>query len=90
MLSAQAYGHDACATGKGQQRFDRHLGPQPHVERVQDFGRTLECDTEILVSLIATEDGSARLERNEGAIRGRVRRSVRGQSLINRLNTKNF
>lgn len=39
--------------GRGRQRFDRHLGPQPHVERVQDFDRALECDAEILVSLIA-------------------------------------
>jgi hypothetical protein len=41
--------------GKRRQRFDRHLGPQPHVERVQDLGRTLERDAEIFVSLIARD-----------------------------------
>jgi hypothetical protein len=32
---------------------------------------------------MTVEDASARMERGEGAIRGGVRRSVRGQSLIN-------
>jgi hypothetical protein len=32
-----------------------HLGPQPHVERVQDLAGTLECDAEIFVSLIARD-----------------------------------
>jgi hypothetical protein len=35
------------------------------------------------------EDAPSRVERGEGAVRSGVRRSVRGQSLINRLNTQN-
>jgi len=40
---------------KPRQRLDRHLGPQPHVERVQDLAGPLSCDAEIFVSLIARD-----------------------------------
>jgi hypothetical protein len=36
------------------------------------------------------EDAAAREERRQGEVRGALRRSARGQSLMNRLNTQNF
>jgi hypothetical protein len=38
---------------------------------------------------LKVEDSSTRLGRNQRPVRGRIRRSIRGQSLMNRLSTQN-
>jgi hypothetical protein len=57
--------HDACATGKGG-------------KRIQDFGRTLKCDAEIPVSLIARDLRFAHTQTSRELALGDALRNARG------------
>jgi len=58
------------------------LGSQPHVERVQDLGRTLERDAEIFVSLIARNLRLVHAQTSRELALGDTLRNARGNEQV--------
>jgi hypothetical protein len=59
-----------------------HLGSQPHVERIQDLGRTLERDAEIFVSLIARNLRLVHAQTSRELALGDTLRNARGNEQV--------